>query len=107
MDWYLRRCRGFSHHNNLGGDLDLAPHGINRHKSTFKLLNAAKMIQEFWDGGDLVAFLRHTELRQCQLGIRRVSAERVQSLQALAPRACGAMSCHQWRSDRADRATNP
>jgi len=48
------------------------------------------MIEQFGNGGDLIGFLGHAQLRQREACVGRVGAERVQRLQSFALVACAA-----------------
>src|SRR5579871_3968346 len=49
-----------------------------------ELAGFGEMIEQVGNGGDLVGFFRHAELRQGQPGVGRIGGERVQGLQSLA-----------------------
>lgn len=64
--------------------LDGSAHGVDSHEGAFELPCLCKMIEKLGNGGDLVGFFGHSELRQRETGVCRVSAERVRRLQPFA-----------------------
>src|SRR5436305_11700683 len=69
---------------DLVGNLDLTPHGIDGHQRTFELLCLGELVKKIGDSGDFVALLRNAYLRQDQPGRSGISTERVQSLEPAA-----------------------
>ena len=68
--------------DDLGGDLDLTPHGVDGDEGAFELFHLGQMIEQDGDGRDLVGLLGHAQLRQRQMGVGRVGAERMQRFEA-------------------------
>ena len=69
--------------DDLGGDFDLTPHGVDGDEGAFELFLLGQMIEQDGDSRDLVGLLGHADLRQRQMGVGRVGAERVQRFEAL------------------------
>ena len=69
--------------DDLGGDFDLTTHGVDGDEGAFELFLLGQMIEQDGDSRDLVGLLRHADLRQRQMGVGRVGAERVQRFEAL------------------------
>ena len=70
--------------DDLGGDPDLAAHGVDRDQRTFELAGFGEFVEKVRDGGDLVSLLRNADLRQRQTGGCGVGAQRMQGLEAFA-----------------------
>ena len=66
------------------GDLDLTAHGVDGDQGAFELLGLGQLVEKRGNSGDLVALLRHRELRQGQPGGGGVGAQPVQGLEPLA-----------------------
>ena len=84
--------------DDLGGDLDLAAHGVDGHQGALELPGLGELVEKIGDGGDLVGLLRDAGLRQRQPG--RGGVGRLSVCRALSPlrgRGSGAPSCRRWR----------
>ena len=59
------------------------PHRVDGDEGAFELFPLGQMIEQNGNGRDLVGLLRHADLRQREMGVGRVGAERVQRFEAL------------------------
>jgi hypothetical protein len=55
--------------DDLGGDLDLTPHGVDGDEGAFELSFLRQMIEQDGDGRYLVGLLGHADLRQLQIEV--------------------------------------
>ena len=67
------------------GNPDLAADGVDGDKRAFELPGLGELIENIRNGGDFVGLLRHAELRQDQSCVGGIGAERMESLDPLAP----------------------
>ena len=70
--------------DDLGGDVDLTPYGVDGDERAFELPRLGQPVEQDRDGGDLIGLLGDAELRQDEARVGRVGAERMQGFEALA-----------------------
>jgi hypothetical protein len=66
--------------HDLGGDLELTPHGIDRDEWPFEVLGPSKVSEQIRDRGDLDGLSPHAHLAEHEAGVADKSVQAPEAL---------------------------